>query len=287
MSVHAIHSAPLEPHLIEFYNHYNHKSCLKKICDIVASLFRDLLFVLMIPYLRCSSCALYESCSKPTWSRQSAGLVVLVHGLNGHPSIWKTHIKELKKHPNIDLYVPFVHLAGNCSLTAASSPIQNKIADYIRRNPLKPICLIGFSNGSRIVTSIERNLRDIAPETTVKVSTIAGVHFGSTLINRISNTRVVKNFLHPSVRLELAYRSKTSQELLQRVRQPLPSTVSKRDYEFYASTNDLAVPNIDSSLPYLNLGERFHVVHGYGHKSIVSAVAKQQLHSCIKWIKAN
>lgn len=281
-----INSAPLETHLNDFYKYCNDKGYLKEICDIVVSLFRDLVMVLKIPYLRFSERALYESCSKPTWSKESAGLVVLVHGLNGHPSVWKTHIKELKKHPDIDLYVPFVHRAGDCSIIDCTPPIQTKIIEYIEKNPFKPICLVGFSNGARIVTSIETDLREISPKTTVKVTTIAGVHLGSSLVSRIANTGVVRNLLHPAIRTELAYQSETSLKLLKRVRQPLPVGV-KRDFELYASTNDLAVPNIDSSLPHLNQGERFHVVHGYGHKSIVNGVAKDQLQSCINWIRTS
>ncbi len=279
----SLSSSQLEPSLKQFYNHYHYKTCLKKICDIVVSIFRDFIFFLMIPYLRCSSVSLYRKYDNPKWSSTSAGLVVLVHGLKGHPSVWKKHINELEKTPNIDLYVPFVHLAGNCPLEEAATPIKDKIIDYINNHPLKPICLMGFSNGARIVISIETELRAISPQTPIMISTVAGVYFGSIQIDRLSKAPLFKDYFSHETKTELRYRSETSQKLMQKAQE---ETSANRTYEFYASTNDLAVPNIDSSLPYLNRGERFHVVHGYGHKSIVSGVADLQLKSCIKWLNA-
>ncbi len=279
--------SPIEPYLKEFYKHYHHKSCLKKIGDFVISILRDIIYILMIPYLRCTSNSLYGSYKNPIWKPNSKGLIVLVHGLKGDPSIWRTHVKELKSSPDFDLYIPTVYMTGNCKLSDATTPIQEKIIDYIQKHPLNKICLIGFSNGARIVTSIETNLRQLSPETLLKISTIAGVHLGSPIINRLSKTPLLKNLFHPELKADLSYGSQNSLQLLNRVVSPLPNGVAKRSYEFYASTNDLAVPNIDSSLPHLNLGERFHVVHGYGHKSIVGAVAKQQLTSCLNWLIAN
>ncbi len=92
-------------------------------------------------------------------------------------------------------------------------------------------------------------------------------------------------FYPEAIRRELKYDSPTARELLDRVRAPLPKGCAPRNYEFYASTDDLAVPDLDSSLPRLDKGESTVVVHGENHDSIISAVAEKQIRSCHDWMK--
>ena len=83
---------------------------------------------------------------------------------------------------------------------------------------------------------------------------------------------------------ELKYGSEKARELLGLLASPFPADCAARDYEFFASTDDLSVPDLDSSLPTIDKGERFYVVHGHRHDSIVTAVAQQQIASCVRWM---
>lgn len=269
----------------KLYREYDHRNPLKKIYDFAMSLFRELLFISSIPYLDYLLAFLFNHpIKKIHWSRKSESLFVLVHGLRSHPSVWESHISQLKTYPNIDVFAPFVPLQGNCSLEEAATPILPNIIDYAKAHPGNPICLLGVSNGSRIVTWLETELREKAPTTPVKVSTIAGVHFGSSVITLLEQFGVGKFLFHPAILKELAYGSQKARELISRVQKPLPPEVAGREYEFYATTEDLHVPNLDSSLPTLNRGEHHHLINGFGHNSIVAEIAIPQIDDCLEWI---
>ncbi len=268
------------------YREYDRRTPLEKLYDFAISLFRELLFIGTIPHLSyLSAFLLKHPIRKINWNKESRALFVLVHGLRGHPSIWKSHLSQLKTHRQIDVFVPFVPSQGDCSLEDAATPILPNIIAYTKTHPQSPICLLGVSNGSRIVTWLETELREHAPATPVKISTIAGVHFGSSVITLLDQFGVGKFLFHPAILQELAYGSQKAKELIERVQKPLSQEVAPRDYEFYTATEDLCVPNKNSSLPVLNRGERFHVIHGHGHNSIVTAIAKEQIDSCITWIR--
>jgi hypothetical protein len=269
----------------DFYRLYTDKSCIKRICDIVISILRDILYLLMIPYLRCTSKSLYARYSDPLWKENSAGLVVLVHGLNGDPSIWRTHVKLFKQNPKLDIYVPKVLKKGNCSLESAVADIFAKTFDYIKKNTGKKVCLIGFSNGGRIVFKIDADLRSNSAETVLKVSTVAAPLLGTSFVDRMNRSCCLRRLLDTALQDELSFESDFSQTLVNSVTASLPAHASKRHYTLYASTNDPIVSSLRSSLPILNLGETYSVVHGYGHKSIVDRVAKEQVEECISWFK--
>jgi hypothetical protein len=217
------------------------------------------------------------------WKEKSEGLYVFVHGLNGHPSIWNSHLSELEEHANIDTFVPYVPHGGKCTLEEAAHPLLPNILDYIQKHPDRPICLIGVSNGSRIVTWLETELREQAKGTAIKVSTIAGVHFGTTVVNQLEEYGVASYLLSPAVREELQYGSQKATTLLKKIVKEC-HTDKIRSYDFFAATEDLYVPCLNSSLPRLDLGEKHYVVHGYGHNSIVSGVCEQQMQICKEWM---
>jgi hypothetical protein len=116
------------------------------------------------------------------------------------------------------------------------------------------------------------------------VSTIAGIHLGSSIVNRLNWLHLSGCFLNLSVQKEFPYQSEKAKELLASVREPLQDGVAARSYEFYASPEDLIVPNLDSSLPYLGKGEVHRIIPGHGHCSLFGAVAEEQIASCVDWI---
>ncbi|MBA3722271.1 MAG: hypothetical protein H0W88_07710 [Parachlamydiaceae bacterium] len=256
--------------------------------DIFLSILRELSFIFKHIVKSLYSSFKYHSCeNRVVWKKDSESLFVLIHGFRGSPSIFDKHIMLLNKHPKIDIFVPFVPKKGNCSLVEASSPIMSHLLSYIEAHPTKPICLLANSNGSRIVNWLETQLRAKSPKTALRISTVAGVHFGSPLVNRAEKYKLAEISLIPIIREELAFGSVSNKNLLSQVVEPLEAGIERRDYEYYASTEDLLyVPELGSSLPILNKEERHHVVHGYGHNSIVQHVASHQVESCVKWIKS-
>lgn len=187
-------------------NQYNHRSTLIRVKDYVLSIFNDLNYYTSFLFKLVFGSSKYHLCDKKLiWKKDSSGLCVLLHGFKGHPSIWDPHLKILNEESKIDVFVPFVPKAGNCSLEEAASPILPNIIDYTKNHPDKPICLIGVSNGGRLATWLEVQLRTISPSTPVKVSTIAGVHFGTPIIQLLEKLKLAKFFLSPVIRKELSY----------------------------------------------------------------------------------
>lgn len=148
----------------------------------------------------------------------------------------------------------------------------------------KPICLLGVSNGARLVMSLETKLRITSSHTPVMVSAISGAHFGSSRMDLLEKIGLAKLF-HPKVIIEeLKYGSDKARELLDKVRTPLPQNCAKRNYEFYASLDDHTIPDLDSTLPVLNKGEKHYLLNGHSHDSVVTSVAEKQIASCVQFI---
>jgi hypothetical protein len=262
---------------------------LKKIFDLSAALLREIVYVFTMIHGRIfNDFSLY---SNPVeWKENSQGLYVLIHGLNGHPGIWQTHVNLLKRDElDKDLFIPFVPLKGNGKLKAVVPPILATLKDYAQKNPGKPICLIGVSNGGRICTWLESQLRTEVASTPVKVSTIAAVHFGSSRMDWFKWFHEWTGWslggYTPSVVKELCFGSKKAKKILDRISQPLPNGVTRGKFEFFASTEDFHVPDFICSIPKIgDHPSKKHIVHGYAHSGIVSGVAQQQVQSCKKWM---
>ena len=98
---------------------------------------------------------------------------MLIHGLKGRPNIWYRQLNELRKNGQYEIRAPKVYHRGKCSISAAADPIFKMIADYASKNPGKPICLMGVSNGGRIALELEYRLRHVT-RNPVKLSIVAG-----------------------------------------------------------------------------------------------------------------
>lgn len=263
------------------------RSAWRKTADRVLSIFKDIFYFLAVQYHRISS-PLPPSIDREIIEKPgSQGLVVLLHGLYASPGAWFPHLDLLKDKPGIDVFAPAVPKLGVCSLEEAGRPLLAVIENYAKKYPGKPICLLGISNGSRIATWLETQLRQSAPQSAALVSTIAGVHRGSSRIDLLDSFHVPDYFYPRIVRQELCDDSQTSQRLLDKVRAPLPAGCSSRFYVFYASTEDLLVPNLASSLPQIGENEECIVLHGEGHGSILWTVAEEQIEHCQEWISHN
>lgn len=263
----------------------DHRSCMQQGIDKVTSIVRQFQYWVSF-FVRRKSCDYaHQIGQNRQWSPENQGLCVLLHGLRSHPAAWHPQVSLLRKESGVEVLVPCVPRKGMCSLEEAAQPILPIILDYARKNPQKAIFIGGISNGSRLATWLETQLRKEAPSTPVKVSTIAGIHFGSSRMQLLEWLGIASCFYPRSLRDELHFGSQKAKELLQAVLAPLPERVAPRDYEFYATTADLSVPDLGSSLPRLNKGEKIHILHGHSHDSIVAAVANQQIASCLQWMR--
>lgn len=256
-----------------------------KVADAIVSIFRELVFLLSLLF-RAVYRALYEVKEMPASMKiiqqpESQGLMVFVHGLRSFPEIWSNQLSFLEQQP-VDIFVPHVPEKGMCSLEEAVAPIYPLIRDYAQQNPQKPISLLAHSNGSRIVSLMDKYLREDAPQSPVRVSAIAGVILGSSRMDQIDRFGIASYF-YPQIANELKYGSVTARALLESLAAPLPDGCAPRSYEFFATPEDFSVPDLDSSLPLLNKGERYHFIPGHSHNSIVAAVAEEQMRACLEW----
>lgn len=263
----------------------DNRSYTLKAFHFVASLFRQAVYSLNLVYHRRTLKNRQHCGQNIKYFPNTEGLVVLLHGLRNDPAAWHAQLSLLSKERKISVFAPVVPNRGMCSLNEAATPILPTILDYIAKNPGKPVCLLGVSNGSRIATWLEIKLRHQAPLTPVMVSTIAGVHLGSSRMDLLKKLRLANHFYPEVLGKELAYCSLHAINLLKEVRAPLPDHCAQRKYEFYATTEDISVPDLNSSLPRIDKGERHYIVHGQSHDSIVSAVSKNQIASCLAWIR--
>ncbi len=222
-----------------------------------------------------------------TWKKESDGLVVLLHGLNTSPAVWHAQRSLLDSHPNIDLFAPTIPHFGACSLEEATHPLLNSILNYTQTHPNKPVCLLGTSNGSRIATKLEVEMRQKAPKTPVLVSSVAGLHFGSKGMNLLKWLGIAKKLYPEAVQNEFTFANPTAAHLLEQIKSPLPPQCAERKYEFYASLDDVFIRELSSTLPVLNKGEQRYILTGESHYSIVAAVAKKQIETCVHWIGKN
>lgn len=262
------------------------RSSFLKSIHLIQSVFNEIKYLLLLGYYRYISSPPQLRLSDSAWNEDSEGLIVFIHGLRTDPAAWFAQLSLIPIDTKIDLFAPVVHQRGMCSLEQAVTPLLPKIKDYTQKHPEKPICLLGTSNGGRIAAWLETELRESSPQTPVKVSSVAGVHFGSSRMALVDKLGISKWFYPNELRQELNYGSTKAHELLNRVRAPIGPSCAPRSYELFATREDLTIPDLDSTLPRLDKGEQFHIVHGVGHSSIVSAVAEKQMNSCFAWINS-
>jgi hypothetical protein len=254
---------------------------LNKIIDVVAAVFWEFIETLKLAFLMLFGPQ--EIYRKFETKSDSQGLVVLVHGLFSHPSCWNNHLAQIDRN-QYDVYTPFVTRQGNCSLEEAANPIYETIKQYYEKpeNENKPLCLVGHSNGGRIIHAISQRLSQEKPKVAAKVSSIAGAHFGSHVPNFFKGVEKVFCFFDPAMIEGLSYNGVPAQELLKGMRAPLPEN-TLRSYSFYGTRNDLLVP-LDSALPDIHKKEEHLYLSGLGHCAIVPTIAADQMKSCLGWM---
>lgn len=278
---------------------------LKKVKHLIRSIFRELIsdLKLALPFVKYTIprfrkieyCSVNNEhgydLSSLTWNNpgkihESKGLYVLIHGLKGHPCCWDNYINQIKEQqPCSDCFVPNIKDGGNNSLEEIANPILEAVRDYVEKNPGKPICLIGVSNGTRIAGYIERNL--MLEKTAIKTISIAGVHFGTKIIDKLERFKLLKILnLHPAIVQDFKYGSETAKKYLDEWRESDKLAKGERSREFYATTEDDKALGFESGLPIINgLKDTHIIIHGESHNSIVDALQKRVLGNCKTWME--
>jgi hypothetical protein len=231
-----------------------------KLFNIIKAIFTSIfsLFFLLLRTItmKPSKLVLLDLHSQSTFKGNSKGLYVIIHGLFDNPYNCSLNIgRDIdflnnKYKTNFDILIPNVPYQGNCSLKDASNPILHIIIKYIEKYPYNSIHLIGSSNGARIASFIEIKLRSLCPKIPIRITSISGIYFGTSLMNFFGLKTIFKNIFHKDILEDFQIGSKTSIDLIDKMQYNDESYY--RYYEFYGSANDLKIPNIYSCFPKLN-----------------------------------
>lgn len=233
----------------------------------------------------------FNSYDKISWNKSSDGLIVVIHGLLGSPKTLGYEIAKkislLKQNYSFEVILPIVPFKGNCALDVASRPIYELVLDYILTNKSKPIHLIACSNGCRIASWIECELRHI--DVDIKLTCIAGAFGGSVLIDKFNLP--LSLVLHNNILTDLSTGSNTNNHLKEKINSDLK--IGLRNYEFYGTANDWYIPNFNGCFPITdqaimnksNFKVIYHELHyGYDHVSLGWYLSGEIVSNLINWI---
>ncbi|MCB1136788.1 MAG: hypothetical protein KDK78_11005 [Chlamydiia bacterium] len=216
------------------------------------------------------------------WKEGCRGLCLMVDGLFGPREILEPQRQRfVERSTDLDIKLPQVPFNGNCAVAIAVEPILKMVLDYQSRFPSNPICLIGVSNGGRIVAELELALRRYP--SVVKVSTIAGALLGTRLVDNLMRTGLTPLVLDPVLQEELQYGSANALDRLERQREDLPEGVV-RHFTYYVAAQETHIFPFTSSMPDIGKGEDVRVIQGQTHCSLSYAIAEEQVDDCLSWI---
>lgn len=217
------------------------------------------------------------------WKPNSLGLFVAIHGLCGDISSFGHYLSKYveKINSNYDIILPKVKFGGNCKLNIASDQILSLILNYIHENPKKPIYIFATSNGSRIASYIEINLRHLNVD--ISIFSFAGAYGGSRNFNNLKY--LVSLFYDSDLVEDLSLNSKVNEWLKCKMNEKF--NTGTRYYEFFAAANDLHIPNLDDSFPEItereNIFVKYHSLQEYyEHMSLARFNIKKILDAILK-----
>ncbi|WP_068469594.1 esterase/lipase family protein [Candidatus Protochlamydia phocaeensis] len=274
-------------------------ACLSQLMDLMKypyyflSLYQKRKVILLTPHITNNFWS-YSADQFPWQNAQtSAGLFLFIHGLRGTPLCWAPYLNRLQQdNPEAHCIAPHVPERGNCSLETAAEPFVEMIRHYAAKFPGQPIHLIGVSNGGRIVSYLENQL---TPEDLqgrrLNVVSIAGVHYGTPLIDQAAKWRVLPFLgLHPRIAEDLKWESLSAQRLLQQWRNKQltwqQAGISVRHF-FCATVDDEKLWQAYGSLPLLQEEgsghlDTYQLYNGQTHQTIIPAAHQDVLN----WLRA-
>lgn len=230
----------------------------------------------------------YPTATLP-WANDSKsdGLFLFVHGLKGFPIQWGGYLQQFRKEsPTSHFIAPRVAEQGNCPLEIAAEPLLDLVKDYLEKFPGKPVTLLGASNGSRIISYIETHLNaEDMKGRQLNVVSIAGVHYGTKLIDWLERRRILRFIgLHPVLIQEFRWGNQFAKTLLNdwnNKQIEWKNNGIQVRHLFCTTLEDEKVINRSSSLPKLsNAVCQYSIYCGENHQTIVSAAQKD----VINWL---
>jgi hypothetical protein len=173
--------------------------------------------------------------------------------------------------------------------------IFQEIFAWAKNNPFKPIVLMGVSNGSRLAAHLAIMLREAGIENPIKVSCIAGVMFGTTMMNQPTwspqNQQRWREALqsglpmvgghHPEIIKDLSWASDSAKQLIAKIR---IAAEQGMDFEFFVSASDNKVTPPASAFPSKVWNASYYFALDEGHSSIIAASLATQLETCSRFI---
>ena len=209
-----------------------------------------------------------EQYSQPFITGSGEGLYIFLHGLGSHPGVWYEYLKELES-SNISMWAPHILNKGNASLKKTADEILRTTTEYLAQFPQSPIIFVATSNGARIAQYCEIKLRQ-QQHSSIILASIAGAIGGSKRIKYrypITDEDLYK---------ELHYLSPHSIKLIEQAREELPSS-ARRTFYYYATAEDSTVVPFNASLPLIKQNERFFLLRGVNHRTIVNVLSSEVL----------
>lgn len=201
-------------------------------------------------------------------------LVVLVHGLRGHPSGFRSYIDAIgKARPGARIVIPHVRDRGLCTLDEASQPILELVEQHLEDHGARvPIWLVGTSNGGRIVANVESRLR--GRESIIHTVTIGAPLGGSMamrLVDRIS-TGLADRYFPNGLAAELRPESERVNQLLAMIRDDKNrSPYAERMYTCIVTLDEHNIWPPNYALPTLSDPVEYAYTDSVGHSAITAA----------------
>ncbi|MFT4553172.1 MAG: hypothetical protein ACI9S8_001808 [Chlamydiales bacterium] len=230
---------------------------------------------------------------------ETGALIVLIHGLNGHPSILDGHY-DFFQNRSVTIYQPYVWKKGYCPLEEAAASIYENVLAWAKQYPQKPLVFVGVSNGARLSGYISAKLVKSGNITNpIKVSSIAGPFRGTRMLGisereevkggRISKTvDIIKSvfgvlYMGRELAEELRYKSGRAKRLMENMRDA--AATHPVSYDFYATKADSRVTCLDAALPERVEGAYYEIMEMEGHSSIVRAIKERQGERCMEFVR--
>lgn len=199
-------------------------------------------------------------------------LAVLIHGLNGKPSDLVHHHERFAQTHAV--FRPAVVERGNCKLSVAVAPILDVIMQHASRHPNGTVTLVGLSNGGRIASKIEMDMR--GHPTPVFTVTIAAPLLGAPLIDSFVGCVAgavgwyswdVIEELKPKNAIPITFQ--------------LPAGTGNRQWCWYAGEDDCMVP-----VHLATNGGKGFIVPEHCHVSVSAATAYDVYAAGLLWIES-
>jgi len=254
----------------------------------VTGLVKDAFFTLQTLFTRWTHRKNYLSTISD--SNHTKTLCVLLHGLNGHPSIFDGYHDALEKKfgSRFSLLQPFVAKRGNCSMEDAAERIYQTVLSWAKENQDKQIVFCGISNGARLAAHIACKLKNENKlSNPIQVNSIAGPFYGSKLANQPNWSptgqkiwrKLVQSPLGRSqskeILNELAWASDCAKTLIENMEKSASS--SGVQFNFFATRDDSQVLDYHSCFPKLSANANYFLTQNEGHQSVVPAVKTRVL----------